>query len=228
MNFSQVATGYNTLVEVMRTAEYSYSEKIQPSWDQIKNHFGGIKGLMERGINKDTPIYLSYNIDKIEFTYEPSSNRIVAASFITLSTSNIGEDYFSEELESGKKIKLIGEAKLKDNPFSKELDKNLWDGESLISVLAKSTGSQSQNIARVLNKLKSEEMFFECIFPDNPTKKTNFLIPLSKISDNDWYKNEYNDLYTLFYDEVETLFNDIPSVEYLRKENMFLVNFLVQ
>ena len=41
MSFSKVNTGYNREIEVMRTAYILHSETIKPSWDEIKEYFGG-------------------------------------------------------------------------------------------------------------------------------------------------------------------------------------------
>ncbi|MAG78548.1 hypothetical protein CL616_04245 [archaeon] len=115
MNYSKVSTGYNTQVEAMRTAYISHKETIKPSWDEIKEYYGGLKGLMDNGISKEDDFSLDYSVDKIEFTYEPQSSKIVSALFITMETTKKG--FHSEKLKDGNKIKVIGEAKLKDNPF---------------------------------------------------------------------------------------------------------------
>jgi len=211
MTFSKVSTGYNREIEVMRRVYLSHSETIEPSWDEIKEHFGGLQGLMDRGISKDTPVKLSYVANMIEFSYENESNKIIAALYISLNPSSLGKEFYSDLLKNGNKIKIIGEARLEKNYFHIS---NIHDSTKKIHDM------------NYFNDLMIEQpLIFECIFPENPTEKTRFEIPLELIRDNDIYKNDLKKLKSLFSDEVELIFNKVPYTKYFKEHNRVVVFF---
>ena len=206
MSFSKVSTGYNKETEVMRTAYITHSETIEPSWDEIKEHFGGLQGLMDRGITKETSVKLSYVANIIEFSYENESNRIIAALHISLNPSSLGKEFYSDLLKNGNKIKIIGEAKMKENYF------HISDYRD---------GDMKYGKVRMIE----QPLIFECTFPENPTNKTKFEVPLKLIGDNNIYKDDLKKLKTLFTDEAELLFNKVPYTRYFKEHNRVVVFF---
>ena len=207
--FSKYDVGYADYVTSLRcyypqkNSKNTYNRKISPTWKEVKDFYGSLRVLNEKRINKDTPIFLTYNIDKIEFNYDDDLNKISSFMFISLNSSEHGKEFYKNILKKGSKIIIDGEAKVIYNPFKNDNKMKFINEE---------------------NREYKEDIVFECRFTDNPINENIFYVPLNAISDNSDYN--FKQLSQLYYDEIETICNGIIGTNFDSKSKRIGVNLL--
>ena len=197
---SQRATGVWVDSTYEMSASIEVKEKIQPNWESVKKEFGGLKGLMKRGITKQDEISLEYEAFRIEMRASPDGS-IDAILYIHLNPSPLGKEYYRDFLKFGNQIKVLG--------------KSVETAYHFNSVFK---FPKKNNIANVPHK-----MHFE--FPENPTGETHFIVPLKSMAKSDEYIEKIIKLETLFRDEVELLLDDMPNTSYDKENNIIYTSF---
>jgi len=200
--WSKVNTGHVDTSIINRRAEIKISNSITPSWSEIKSFYGGLKGLMEKGVTqKDTLQFkLTYKIDKFEFYHDSTTGLNHSAMFITMNTSETGKIFHQEKLKDGYQIKVIGTIDIDNSPFhiSHEFDK--------------------------YKKEKITSLNFVCKYPENPINKEVFQLSIYDFKNSGEFVSEYKKLHTIYWDELRSILGDVPYISVSDKKK---INFII-
>jgi len=215
--------------EFERHALINFSKEIRPSWSEIKEFFGGLEGVMKRNISKDSPVFLRFEVNRIELQYDEISKKINASLFIDTNASDLGEEYYSNYLKNigfntkNSTLKVIGEAKFIGNFLHHS---SIVSEKKRLEFLRRNSKAITDVYVRPRDMvMETQPIFLECEFPDNLTGKSTYKFQFNSIQDSRKELENLLQVKKLFTDEVESIIKKVPFTTYLKEQNKVLVYF---
>ena len=215
--------------EFERHVLFNFSKEIKPSWNEIKEFFGGLEGVMERNISKDSPVFLKFEVNRIELQYDNISKKIDASLFIQTTASELGREYYSKYLKNlgfntkNSLVQVTGEAKFIGNFLHHS---SMASEQKRLEFLKRKRREFRDVQVRPRDMvMETQPIFLECEFPDNLTGKNTYKFQFNSIQDSREELKNLLQLKKLFTDEVESIIKKVPFTTYLKEQNKVLVYF---